>query len=217
MRAVGLVSIVLAAIVSSAPERAAPVDEVATRIRAQIDSRASTAAERAELHLLYQPVHAPLWVEADYRLRQDVREAFALLDAASDDGLDPREYETGTLTCLSRQLPADSRIRPAEVASFDVGLSAALLRYLHHLHAGRINPRSLRIQLDAPDDSGELPDLLRAAIANHRLKETAAPNSHSRRDGRLVVDDGAAGVADSSHGVLHNRDGEPGRWHDQVR
>jgi L,D-transpeptidase YcbB len=175
VRFTGLLSIALAAIVSwSAPERAVSDDDLPATIHGLIDARDSTAAERTELHRLYQPAYAPLWFDADHRPDQNLRDAFALLNTAASDGLDPCDYETGQLGCVSKQMPSDSRMHPGDLATFDVKLSAALLRYFRHLHAGRVDPRALGFRLAAPDDLDELPALLRTAIANHRLNETAA-------------------------------------------
>jgi murein L,D-transpeptidase YcbB/YkuD len=52
---------------------------------------------------------------------------------------------------------------------FDVSLSAAMLRYLRHLHHGRVDSRSIGFRLNAQPEADDYSRLLRAAVAENRL------------------------------------------------
>ncbi len=62
----------------------------------------------------------------------------------------------------------------ADVAAFDVGLSAGLLRYLRQLHKGRVDPRGLGLRLTTPRDEHDYAAIVREALAGHRLNAAAA-------------------------------------------
>ncbi|MGD9599713.1 MAG: murein L,D-transpeptidase [Steroidobacteraceae bacterium] len=73
--------------------------------------------------------------------------ARALLDAmgsAREWGLDPRDYDAAQILSDSRALDA-SRHR----VKIDAALSAAALRFVSHLHSGRIDPRSVGFDMPA--------------------------------------------------------------------
>lgn len=130
-----------------------------------------TAAERAELQALYQPNGcAPLWLESAGHLTSDAREGVELLRHAADEGLDPTDYFEGLIGRLA-PLTESASLAPRDVARFDLSVSAGLLRYLRHLHMGRVDPRAIGFRLDAPSDRHDFPALLCSAIADDRLTE----------------------------------------------
>lgn len=76
-------------------------------------------------------------------------EALALLAQASSHGLDPTHYQVSALQgalAAARRAP----MAPAAAARFELALNAALQRYLQHLHAGRVDPRSVHHNFQAP-------------------------------------------------------------------
>jgi L,D-transpeptidase YcbB len=127
-----------------------------------------------ELAGLYQRrAHLPLWIDATGRPGLDASDALTMLRAAADDGLEPADYAVGQLDRLTSKL----RTAPpsiADLASFDVALSASMLRYLHHLHAGRIDPRTIGLRLTAPADQHDFAALVQSAVAEHRVAEAVA-------------------------------------------
>jgi murein L,D-transpeptidase YcbB/YkuD len=124
------------------------------------------ASERALVEGLYRRGdYEPLWVDGNRVKRAD---ALALLRTAPDDGLDPALYDVTGLEQRDAALPKSTA---AERASFDVRLSASVLKYFRHLHAGRIDPRTLGFRLDVPTDDHDYGALLEAAIANGTLTQ----------------------------------------------
>ena len=98
-----------------------------------------------------------VFVDAQGRPNADAREALALLEDAAADGLDPADY----------RMPAFD-----EAASFEAALTGNLLAYLTDLHYGRVSPRSQGFRLDKKQ-ALDLPALLQAGLAAHRLTQTA--------------------------------------------
>jgi murein L,D-transpeptidase YcbB/YkuD len=116
--------------------------------------------------------HAALWVDDTGRPTGDAQAAIALLTDAPLEGLDPLDYDTVALRASAVRLRAgDASAR--DIARFDVGLSVDTLRYLRHLHAGRVEPSVMGYRLPprAPED---LVERLRAGIAAHRIPAAAA-------------------------------------------
>ena len=155
------------------------VPDVANAIRVIVaDSRnpvlgSIAPPEREQLTALYGPrADAPLWVDASGRPSRDARDALALLKGAADEGLDPVDYSAAPLERLAATLEAGPT--PPDVAAFDTGLSVSTLRYLRHLHAGRVDPRTIGFRMTAPADDHQFTTLLSEAIARHQITETAA-------------------------------------------
>lgn len=161
-----------------APPQASGAD-VASAIQSLVDGRdpplsVLTPAERAELRALYRPGdHAPLWLDTTRQPGRNARDALALLDHAADEGLDPLDYGGSRLEGLAAMLDGPSPARPQDLASFDVALSAGMLRYLRHLHVGRVDPLTWGLRLKGPDDRHDWPVLLRSALAGQRITQTA--------------------------------------------
>jgi murein L,D-transpeptidase YcbB/YkuD len=113
------------------------------------------------------------------RSATDITLAFDLLRNASADGLNPINYDEEKLR-QSFQATVSSRQNDARfLAACDLGLSVSLLRYLHDLHFGRIDPLSLNypVQFGAKPafNAGRL---LKRHLDRHSLRqlpEAAAP------------------------------------------
>ncbi len=132
-------------------------------------------AERQRLVALYTPgAFKPLWVDAGGRPNADARAALGLIAGAATEGLDPAEYRAATIARAAARLDAAPPPAPAEIAAFDSGLSAATMRYLQQLHAGRVDPRKIGFKMTAPVDEHDFAALLTTALAQHRVVETAA-------------------------------------------
>jgi murein L,D-transpeptidase YcbB/YkuD len=134
-----------------------------------------TRAERVELTALYQSgAGSPLWTDATGRPIRQVRESLDLLNDARAEGLDPADYGHDALDSLAATLKSASPPLPQNVASFDVALSRAMLRYLRHLHLGRIDPRTIGFRLKVATEGHDFAALLRSALADDRIVETIA-------------------------------------------
>jgi hypothetical protein len=116
---------------------------------------------------------APLWVDTSGRPSRDARDALALLSGAADEGLDPVDYSAAPLERLAATLKSLPTPLAPDVAAFDTGISVNTLRYLRHLHAGRVDPRAIGFRMTTPPDDHEFPTLLSEALARHRITETA--------------------------------------------
>ena len=155
------------------------ITDMAARIERAVDASsrapvAATADERVELVSLYSPgVNTPLWVDGQGRPGNDARTALSLLEEAAAEGLDPRDYGAEALRTLAAALEAAERPSLDDVAAFDVGVSVAMLRYLRHVHLGRVDPRRIGFRVDVPVDGHDFAALLRSAIGDHRIRETA--------------------------------------------
>jgi len=117
--------------------------------------------------------HLPLWIDASGLLGLGAGDALTILRGAADDGLEPADYAVGQLDRLVSKLRAPPPSM-ADLASFDVALSASMLRYFHHLHAGRVDPRTIGLHLTVPADQRDFAALLQSAAAEHRMSETVA-------------------------------------------
>jgi murein L,D-transpeptidase YcbB/YkuD len=131
-------------------------------------------AVRRELAALYDAVGSrPLWVDGAGRPTGEAHEALALLSSATADALDPADYEAPALAGEARALEHAASPPASSAARFDTRLSEATLRYLKHLHNGRIDPRAIGFRMTAPRDEHDFAGLLRAAIAAHRVRHLA--------------------------------------------
>ena len=155
--------------------------ELATAIQAHLVNGVDqvfgvlTRAERAELTALYQTGGASaLWIDITGKPSRQARESLMLFRDAQSEGLDPADYGHDTLDTLAATLATGSAPIPRNLASFDVALSRAMLRYLRHLHLGRIDPRTIGFRLNVPAEGHDFVALLRAALADDRLAETVA-------------------------------------------
>ncbi len=155
--------------------------DVANAIRTTVhDSTASatlplTSAARRELTALYQAgEYRPLWVDGAGRPTRDARDALALLTDAATEGLDPADYRASMLDSSATALEHTQEPTVSSIAAFDASLSAGTLRYLRHVHIGRVDPRSIGFRMTTPADDHDFAALLRAALVDHRIPELAA-------------------------------------------
>ncbi len=154
---------------------------VAVAIRAYIDTRdpslgVETRRDWDMLQALYEPLgYSAVWADGSGRPDGDARDARDLLNAAADEGLDPADYYLEPLKRLMALLATESPASLKDRARFDVTLSAGMLRYFHNVHLGQIDPRTIGLRFDPPTvDPHDFVALLRSALAEHRVRETAA-------------------------------------------
>lgn len=114
----------------------------------------------------------PCWRDSAGRLTPDAREAVTLLARAADEGLDPDDYDAADLQRAGERLErADAP--SADRAAFDRRLTGGVVRYLHDLHEGRLDPRALGFRMNPPPDGHDFAALAAAAVADHRLAALA--------------------------------------------
>lgn len=169
--------LLLAGLVFGVPTAAAAETDVAAAIRARIPAGdllpgGLGAEEEANLSRLYElGGYEALWTGKSGTPGANARRAVERLERAAADGLDPREYAWTWLQARSAALDRDPRT-PECIADFDVTLSAAFLRYLRHLHMGRLDPRSIGFRLVVPAEGHDFAALLHAALRDGRVEET---------------------------------------------
>lgn len=154
---------------------------MASSIRAGLDNgrdpgfRSLTPVEREELTTLYRIAsYAPLWVDPAGRPGRSAHDALALLGGAAADGLDSADYRFTQLESLATVLEAAQPPLTQHVTAFELGLSGAMLRYLRHLHLGRVDPRSIGFRMTEPADTHDFAALLRSAVTDGRVADAAA-------------------------------------------
>ena len=98
----------------------------------------------------------PVWLDASGRPNASARDALRLLAEAGADGLAPRDYRAAELGAQAAAAAAAPGAAVLPQPAFERDLSAAMRRYLHDIHLGRVDPRALgfpvaRSRAAAPD------------------------------------------------------------------
>jgi murein L,D-transpeptidase YcbB/YkuD len=171
IRATGTVLLLWGVAVTGAwgQARTLPADSVAAGIAGIIAAGTLPILERPgflpirdQLVRLYQPgANAPLWVGPDSWATGQANVILGTLLTAPWEGLDSSDYSAHALERMAVRLAVEPTVE--RVASFDVGLSAAFLRYLSDLHIGRVDPRAIGFKLVLPAEPHDLATLLRSA------------------------------------------------------
>ncbi|MCX7095221.1 MAG: L,D-transpeptidase family protein [Methylobacter sp.] len=127
-----------------------------------------------DLESLYkQSEHRLLWLgNAD--AEKNINEALNLLANAAADGLNSKNYDTET---LRQKLPPALTLKPdayKDLALYDTALSISLLRFLHDLHYGRVNPQGINFNLKLREKKlVDLPLLIKNSLAQNTLAQLA--------------------------------------------
>ncbi len=103
---------------------------------------------------------------------QNITQLLALLKNAADNGLNAANYNTRT---LQQMLSTALLFKPdayRELAQYDTALSLSLLRFLHDLHYGRVNPQGINFNLKLRDKKLiDLPLLIKSNIDQHAIAQ----------------------------------------------
>lgn len=166
-----------AAAAAISADESAPAAEIESEIMLIIDSRhhpylsQGGFANRADdLKALYQTsAFRPVWLDQGDS-DKNIGDVFSLLASAADHGLNAGHYDIPVLRQkFQRLLAPENAAGNQERALFDTALSISLLRFLHDLHYGRINPQSLKYNLKLREKKlVDFPTL----IAEHAAKAT---------------------------------------------
>ena len=92
---------------------------------------------------------APLWQRAGTPTAQALRLVQALRDAEAY-GLRPADYDAALIDAQIHELIAARELSTTRWAELDLRLSSAALRFVTHLHYGRVDPRACGFRLPAP-------------------------------------------------------------------
>lgn len=133
----------------------------------------SSFLNRAEdLEALYKTnQYHPLWLGHE-RSESNIADALALLNNASEHGLNPANYDVET---LQQKFPSALKLGPEAyeaTALYDTALSLSLLRFLHDLHYGRINPQGINFNLKLREKKlADLPVLIKDSLAQDTISQ----------------------------------------------
>jgi murein L,D-transpeptidase YcbB/YkuD len=116
--------------------------------------------------------HRTVWVDAGGHPTTQARKALIRLEGAAEDGLDVDEYRGVELAGEATALDQAQAPLTRDVAAFEVGLTASMLRYFRHLHLGRVDPRAVGFHLDHRVEPHDFADLLQNAVVGNSLDQT---------------------------------------------
>lgn len=144
-------------------QRPAAVDGTAVVLMAL--SLGGSTAEAESVRQVYGTRPGWAWTSPAGTLTRDGEAALARLHGAERHALDPRAYLTPVIAAALDLPPAaaDAGLRR------DVALTLAVLRYMRHLHLGRVDPRSIGLRLQAWDEPHDFPSVLVEAIGDRRV------------------------------------------------
>jgi murein L,D-transpeptidase YcbB/YkuD len=106
-----------------------------------------------------------IWL-GNAKAEKNIADALNLLENASVNGLNSTRYNTQT---LRQKLPSALNIAPdnyKQLALYDTAISLSLLRFLHDLHYGRVNPKEINFNLKLREKKLiDLPALINTSVA----------------------------------------------------
>ena len=112
-----------------------------------------------------------LWVEGG-RPGPQARQAVERLAGAASHGLEPQDYGADALRQRVASALPGPPMEPEAAAALEQALTAAMERYLAHLHRGRIDPRQVHATVSLPRQIGfDAAAALRAALAAGDLEQ----------------------------------------------
>lgn len=115
--------------------------------------------------------HQLLWLGYE-NSEKNISNALNLLADAAAHGLMPKNYDTET---LRQKLQPALKLKPdayKELALYDTAVSLSLLRFLHDLHYGRVNPQGINFNLKLREKKLiDLPLLIKNSLAQNTLAE----------------------------------------------
>jgi murein L,D-transpeptidase YcbB/YkuD len=125
-----------------------------------------------DLESLYKLAnHQLLWL-GNPDSEKNINEALVLLANATVHGLNPKNYDTETLW---QKLQPALKLKPdayKELALYDTALSISLLRFLHDLHYGRVNPQGINFNLKLREKKlVDLPLLIKNSLTQKTLPD----------------------------------------------
>ncbi len=125
-----------------------------------------------DLEALYKITNNQLLWLGNAAAEKNILEVLDLLDSASTNGLNAANYDTQTLRQklpVALTLAADNY---QQLAVYDTAISLSLLRFVHDLHYGRVNPQGLNYKLKLREKKlMDLPMLIKDSLANGTIKQ----------------------------------------------
>ena len=147
---------------------------------------------RAEdIENIYKSInYTPIWL-GNAQSEKNITDLINLLLSAGTQGLNSNDYSANI---LQQKLPAILQLKPdsaTELAIYDTALSISLVRFLHDIHYGRINPRSLDFKLKLRTKKAiDIPRLIKTALSEGTISQLAIsvePNLQQYRQLRSAL------------------------------
>ena len=125
-----------------------------------------------DLAALYKMADDQLLWLGNAQAEKNILEVLDLLDNAADNGLSATNYDTNI---LHQKLPSALKLAAddyKQLALYDTAVSLSLLRFLHDLHYGRVNPQGINYNLKLREKKLiDLPVLIKNSIAQGAIKQ----------------------------------------------
>ena len=153
-------------IASENPSVASEITSIITAKHHAYLMRSDFQNRAEDLDALYKMARYKLLWLGSAQAEKNSAEVLKLLENASVNGLNPTSYDTQT---LRQRLPAALTIAPddyKQLALYDTAISLSLLRFLHDLHYGRVNPKEINFNLKLREKKQiDLPALIISSLA----------------------------------------------------
>ena len=112
-----------------------------------------------------------LWL-GNAEVEKNILEVLDLLDSATAEGLNPANYDT---QMLRQKLPSALKIPSGDykqLALYDTAVSLSLLRFLHDIHYGRVNPQGINFKLKLREKKLiDLPALIKDSLTRGTIQQ----------------------------------------------
>jgi murein L,D-transpeptidase YcbB/YkuD len=145
---------------------------------------------REQLRQFYGPAFSLAWTSNGVPTTQ----ALALIQAlrrAEERGLEPEDYDASRWTDRLAWFSSANRVSSEELARFDLDLTVSALRYVSHVHHGRLNPANFQSGLKRSpfDAAGFLKrEVIAAADAPSALAQAEPASPEYRRALKALQD-----------------------------
>ena len=101
---------------------------------------------REQVGQFYGPAFSLAWTSNSVPTPQ-ARALIQALHRADEKGLEPEDYDAPRWTERLARFASASPVSPEELARFDLGLTVSALRYVAHVHHGRLDPANFQSEL----------------------------------------------------------------------
>lgn len=134
--------------------------------------------------------YAPIWINTP-QAEKNISDILALLSNAAAHGLNADDY---SVSLLQQKLPLIQLLKPdsyTDLAMYDTALTISLVRFLHDVHYGRVNPHSLNFKVKLRTKKEvDLPQLIKTALNETSISQLALkvePNLQQYRQLRAAL------------------------------
>lgn len=164
-----------------------PIGAILLSKRHPLLSRADFSRVSEFVSQIYQGSNfQPIWFTAN-RSEKNLQDLVGILHNAAADGLNPANYDSERVEEWANASNFDGNT----VASYDVALTVSLVRFLHELRQGQVEPRDMQYQVHlAPKPPLKIGDLLKQHLASQTLAELVGqfePKAKQYRQLKLLL------------------------------